>query len=111
MPKSTATLLRKALFAHELYRGDQVLEKSSQNFENLCIGVLIFSQSMNDFCVINTSGPVAVTDCRRHQSFLQKQNEDNKTVAAVDLLVPGVGEMIGGSQREGRTVWTNDFRN
>ena len=29
-----------------------------------------------------------------------KQNEDGKTVAAVDLLVPGIGELIGGSQRE-----------
>lgn len=31
-----------------------------------------------------------------------RMNEDNKTVAAVDLLVPGVGEIIGGSQREER---------
>lgn len=29
-------------------------------------------------------------------------NDDNKTVAAMDLLVPGVGELIGGSQREER---------
>ena len=31
-----------------------------------------------------------------------RQNEDGKTVAAVDLLVPGIGELIGGSQREER---------
>ena len=31
-----------------------------------------------------------------------RQNDDGKTVAAVDILVPGVGEMIGGSQREER---------
>jgi asparaginyl-tRNA synthetase len=31
-----------------------------------------------------------------------RMNDDNKTVAAMDLLVPGVGEMIGGSQREER---------
>ena len=31
-----------------------------------------------------------------------RMNEDNKTVAAVDMLVPGVGEIIGGSQREER---------
>ena len=31
-----------------------------------------------------------------------KINEDNKTVAAMDLLVPGIGEIIGGSQREDR---------
>ena len=31
-----------------------------------------------------------------------KQNDDGKTVAAVDVLVPGIGELIGGSQREDR---------
>ncbi len=36
------------------------------------------------------------------KSFYMRINEDNKTVAAMDLLVPGVGELIGGSQREER---------
>ena len=34
------------------------------------------------------------------KAFYMKLNEDNKTVAAVDLLVPGIGELMGGSQRE-----------
>ena len=34
------------------------------------------------------------------KSFYMKQNDDGKTVAAMDLLVPGIGELIGGSQRE-----------
>ena len=34
------------------------------------------------------------------KSFYMKQNDDGKTVAAMDLLVPGIGEIIGGSQRE-----------
>ena len=36
------------------------------------------------------------------KAFYMRQNEDGKTVAAVDLLVPGLGELIGGSQREER---------
>ena len=34
------------------------------------------------------------------KAFYMKQNDDGKTVAATDLLVPGIGELIGGSQRE-----------
>jgi len=36
------------------------------------------------------------------KSFYMKQNEDGKTVAAMDILVPKIGEIIGGSQREER---------
>lgn len=36
------------------------------------------------------------------QAFYMRLNEDNKTVAAMDLLVPKVGELVGGSQREER---------
>jgi asparagine--tRNA ligase len=45
--------------------------------------------------------PVFVTDYPKDiKSFYMKLNEDGKTVAAVDCLVPGIGEIIGGSQRE-----------
>jgi len=45
--------------------------------------------------------PVFVTDYPKEiKAFYMKLNDDNKTVAAMDLLVPGVGEIIGGSQRE-----------
>lgn len=45
--------------------------------------------------------PVFVTDYPKDiKAFYMKMNDDNKTVAAMDLLVPGVGEIIGGSQRE-----------
>ncbi len=45
--------------------------------------------------------PVFVTDYPKQiKAFYMKLNDDNKTVAAMDLLVPGVGEIIGGSQRE-----------
>ncbi len=45
--------------------------------------------------------PVFVTDYPKEiKSFYMKQNPDGKTVAAMDCLVPGIGEIIGGSQRE-----------
>lgn len=45
--------------------------------------------------------PVFVTDYPREaKAFYMKQSEDGRTVRAVDLLVPGVGEIVGGSQRE-----------
>ena len=45
--------------------------------------------------------PVFVTDYPKDiKAFYMKMNDDNKTVAAVDCLVPGIGEIIGGSQRE-----------
>lgn len=47
--------------------------------------------------------PVFVTDYPKDiKAFYMRLNDDNKTVAAADLLVPGVGEIIGGSQREER---------
>lgn len=45
--------------------------------------------------------PVFVTDYPKEiKAFYMKMNKDNKTVAAMDCLVPGIGEIIGGSQRE-----------
>ena len=47
--------------------------------------------------------PIFVTDYPKEiKAFYMRQNEDGKTVAAMDCLVPGVGEIIGGSQREER---------
>ena len=47
--------------------------------------------------------PVFVTDYPREiKAFYMRQNDDGKTVAAADMLVPGIGELIGGSQREER---------
>ena len=48
-------------------------------------------------------GPVFITDYPKEiKAFYMRLNEDGKTVAAADLLVPGIGELIGGSQREER---------
>ena len=47
------------------------------------------------------NGPVFITNWPKDiKAFYMKQNDDNETVAAVDLEVPGAGELMGGSQRE-----------
>ena len=47
------------------------------------------------------NGPLFVTDYPKEiKSFYMKENEDGKTVSAMDLLVPNIGELIGGSMRE-----------
>ena len=51
----------------------------------------------------HVGGPVIVTDYPAEiKSFYMRANDDGKTVAAMDVLVPGIGELIGGSQREER---------
>lgn len=50
---------------------------------------------------VHCGGPTFVTDYPKEiKAFYMKLNKDGKTVAACDLLVPGIGEIIGGSQRE-----------
>lgn len=47
--------------------------------------------------------PVIVRDYPKEiKAFYMRMNDDNKTVAAMDVLVPRIGELIGGSQREER---------
>lgn len=54
-------------------------------------------------CEQIAQGPVFITDYPKDiKAFYMRLNEDGKTVAACDMLVPGVGELIGGSQREER---------
>ena len=51
----------------------------------------------------HVGGPVVVTNYPEQlKAFYMRQNDDGRTVAAMDVLVPGVGEIIGGSQREER---------
>ena len=55
------------------------------------------------YLVNHFNGPVFVTDWPKHiKAFYMRLNDDGNTVAAMDLLVPGSGELIGGSQREER---------
>lgn len=54
-----------------------------------------------NFLVTHFGGPVILTDYPKHiKAFYMKQNDDGKTVRAMDVLFPWIGEIIGGSQRE-----------
>lgn len=66
-------------------------------------GVDLQTEHERYLCEEVIGGPVFITDYPKDiKSFYMRVNEDQKTVAAMDLLVPGVGELIGGSQREER---------
>lgn len=72
-------------------------------FDKIFWGMDLASEHERYLCEVYTNGPVFVTDYPQAiKSFYMRLNDDNKTVAACDLLVPGVGELVGGSQREDR---------
>lgn len=78
------------------------LEKNNDNFEyKVTWGTDIQTEHERYLSEVIFGKPVFVTDYPKEiKAFYMKQNPDGKTVAATDLLVPGIGELIGGSQRE-----------
>ena len=78
------------------------LEKANDKFEfKVSWGVDLQTEHERYLCEQIFKKPVFVTDYPMDiKAFYMKQNSDGKTVAAADLLAPGIGEIIGGSQRE-----------
>ena len=78
------------------------LEKANDKFEfKVSWGVDLQTEHERYLCEQIFKKPVFVTDYPMDiKAFYMKQNPDGKTVAAADLLAPGIGEIIGGSQRE-----------
>ena len=78
------------------------LEKANDKFEfKVSWGVDLQTEHERYLCEQVFKKPVFVTDYPMEiKAFYMKQNPDGKTVAAADLLAPGIGEIIGGSQRE-----------
>ncbi len=81
-----------------------ILQKCGQTFDYpVSWGVDIQTEHERYLSEKHFHGPVFVYDYPKEiKSFYMRQNDDGKTVAASDLLVPGIGELIGGSQREER---------
>ncbi|WP_406616171.1 asparagine--tRNA ligase [Mycoplasmopsis hyopharyngis] len=83
----------------------KVLKKNKEKFENqkFEFGLDLATEHERFLAEEYAKGPVAVINFPKDiKAFYMYQNDDGKSVAAFDLLVPGIGELIGGSQRESR---------
>jgi asparaginyl-tRNA synthetase len=92
-------------FGHLTYtEAVAVLEKHAERFEVKPFwGLDLQSEHEKFLCEQIAGGPLFLTDYPKEiKSFYMKQNDDGKTVRAMDLLVPRFGEIIGGSEREER---------
>lgn len=92
-------------FAHCTYtQAIEILEKNNDNFEyKVSWGIDLQSEHERYLSEKIYKKPVFVTDYPKDiKAFYMRLNDDGKTVAACDLLAPGIGEIIGGSQREER---------
>jgi asparaginyl-tRNA synthetase len=81
----------------------EVLQNAKTEFENAPEFGEDLATEHEKYLVKHFDGPVFVIDWPKDiKAFYMRLNDDGKTVAAMDLLVPGSGELIGGSQREER---------
>ncbi len=90
-------------FGHVTYtEAVEILEKHNDEFEyKVFWGCDLQTEHERFLTEKEFKRPVFVTDYPKEiKAFYMKLNEDGKTVAAMDCLVPGIGEIIGGSQRE-----------
>ncbi len=90
-------------FGHVSYtEAIEILEKHNEEFEyKVFWGCDLQTEHERFLTEKEFKRPVFVTDYPKEiKAFYMKLNEDGKTVAAMDCLVPGIGEIIGGSQRE-----------
>ncbi len=90
-------------FARVTYtKAIEILEKHNDEFEyKVSWGCDLQTEHERYLTEKEFKRPVFVTDYPKEiKAFYMKMNEDNRTVAAMDCLVPGIGEIIGGSQRE-----------
>ena len=90
-------------FGHVTYtEAIEILEKNNDNFDyKVFWGCDLQTEHERYLTEQVFKRPVFVTDYPKEiKAFYMKLNEDGKTVAAMDCLVPGIGEIIGGSQRD-----------
>lgn len=99
------THVMNSVFARVTYTDAiAILEKADVKFEYpVKWGMDIQTEHERYLAEKHFGGPVCVYNYPKDiKAFYMRMNDDDKTVAAVDVLVPGIGELIGGSQREER---------
>ncbi len=102
--KERLQVLTSKPFARMTYtQAVEMLQSCGESFEfPVSWGIDLQSEHEQYICK-KTGVPTFVTDYPKDiKAFYMRRNKDQKTVAAMDLLVPGVGELMGGSQREER---------
>jgi len=99
-----AQLIEKKFERMDYTEAIKILEKSGEKFEfPVSWGIDLQSEHERYLTEKVINGPVAVINYPKAiKAFYMRQNPDGKTVAAMDVLAPGIGELIGGSQREER---------
>lgn len=82
----------------------EIMQKSGHKFEYTPeFGIDMQTEHERYLAEVHFKRPVIVRDYPKEiKAFYMRQNDDGRTVAAMDVLVPGIGELIGGSQREER---------
>ena len=99
------TLALTSEFASITYtKAIEILKEATVKFEHpVDWGTDLQTEHERYICEEVFKKPVFITDYPKEiKAFYMRNNDDGKTVAATDLLVPGIGELIGGSQREER---------
>ena len=97
-------LLQSEFHRCEYTEAIEILKKAPKTFENnVEWGVDLASEHERYLTEEYFKAPVFIINYPKDiKAFYMRQNDDGKTVAATDMLVPGIGELIGGSQREER---------
>jgi asparaginyl-tRNA synthetase len=102
--KRLAALVDSTFTRMEYSEAIRLLEKSGEKFEfPVRWGIDLQSEHERYLTEKVVQGPIAVVNYPKDiKAFYMRLNPDGKTVAAMDVLAPGIGEIIGGSQREER---------
>lgn len=102
--KQLEDLVKSTIVRCDYRKAVEILSKHNDMFENkIYFGNDLATEHEKYLTDVHFKAPVFVTNWPKEiKAFYMRLNDDNETVAAVDLLVPGSGELVGGSQREER---------